>query len=102
MDGAGLCQCGGWSQSFEPSWLVVTGTEERAETRTQRHVPEHSQITDTMHQSNTVICFLPVTIKAHVSVRRSAGRQVFRRTGLPLHFADRRSMKHHCKTHTHK
>lgn len=41
--------------------------------------------------------FLPVTIKAHVSMRRPAGRQVFRRTGLSLYFADRRSMTYHCK-----
>lgn len=41
--------------------------------------------------------FLPVTIKTRVSMWRSAGRQVFRRIGLSLHFADRRTMKHHCK-----
>lgn len=40
---------------------------------------------------------LPVTIKAHVSLRRPAGGQVFGRTGLSLHFADGRTMKHHCQ-----
>lgn len=50
-----------------------------------------------MDRSKPMGGFLPVTIKAHVSMWRSARRQVFRRTGLSLHFADRRSMTHHCK-----
>ncbi len=29
MGGATLYCCGGWSQTFEPRWLGVTGTEER-------------------------------------------------------------------------
>lgn len=40
---------------------------------------------------------VPVTIKARVSLRCSAGREVFGRAGLSFHFAERWSMKHHCR-----
>lgn len=57
--------------------------------------------TDTSSTYLNALIFVPVTVKAHVSLELSAGRQLFSWAGLPLHFADRQSMKHHCK-HTHR
>lgn len=54
-------------------------------------------VTDISSTRLKTLIFVPVTIKAHVSLELSAGRQLFRWTGLSLHFADRQSMKHHCK-----
>lgn len=83
------------SRSFESSWLVVTGTE-----KTGRSSSYWDQFGVFLLVIMSFFFFLPVTIKAHVSMRRPAGRQVFRRTGLSLYFADRRSMTHHCKQPT--
>lgn len=86
-------------RALSPAGLLSQALRVEEKTGRSRQKPACYQnviVTD-MNINTLSFSFLPVSIKAHVSMRRSAGRQVFRRTGLPLHFADRRSMKHHCK-----